>query len=470
MTNPRTTLIIDTNYFLISRAFIVKDLIHTDQPKSIKIQGCNELFSMILSQIGGFIEKNSPLITDVALVCDRGSWRKKLEIPESLKKQGITYKGHRKKQHLGSGFNPDWDVVWSEYDKFIKKLKEDHRLSIFYEWFVEGDDWARFLVEYNSNINSKLSENGENSKNNNIILWTTDNDWKQLLRFENTFWYNGKVLCINQNLKDKNNNQPSGLNILNKIPNNAQLNIFGNFDISYLNKNSNNSNYSQNNKIDTIEKFIDIFDKQNKIEYINPEDIITEKILLGDTSDNIFPIWNSINPQTGKRVNLTNKILEDFGISLDFNKHILPVNEVMVGNHNENEEKEKENNIIEILIKKIKLISKFNKDTNLTPLELKNRFEYNKTLVFLDKSVIPMDIRTKMNEYAKAILSQNKKYYPRINSNITNPNIFTPYKEIYYDIMSSMVNYYKENSKNLISNNNHNSVNNNDNNYTDIPF
>ena len=454
MTNPRTTLIIDTNYFLISRAFIVKDLIHTDQPESIKIQGCNELFSMILSQIGGFIEKNSPLITDVALVCDRGSWRKKLEIPESLKQQEITYKGHRKKQHLGSGFNPDWDIVWSEYDKFIKKLKEDHRLSIFYEWFVEGDDWARFLVEYNSNINSKLSENGENSKNNNIILWTTDNDWKQLLRFENTFWYNGKVLCINKNFKFNNIQKINNpVNILNQ---GTQLNIFGNFDISYL-KNNNNSG---NNKIDNIEKFIDIFDKQNKLEYINPEDIITEKILLGDTSDNIFPIWNSINPQTGKRVNLTNKILEDFGISLDFNKHILPVND-------ENKENEKENNIIEILFKKIKLISKFNKDSNLTPLELKNRFEYNKTLVFLDKSVIPMDIRTKMNEYAKAILSQNKKYYPRINSNITNPNIFTPYKEIYYDIMSSMINYYKENSKNLIISNN-NSDNNN--NYSDIPF
>lgn len=459
MINPRTTLIIDTNYFLISRAFIVKDLIHIDQPEPIKIQGCNELFSMILSQIGGFIEKNSPLITDVALVCDRGSWRKKLEIPESLKQQEITYKGHRKKQHLGSGFNPDWDLVWSEYDKFIKKLKEDHRLSIFYEWFVEGDDWARFLVEYNSNINSKLSENGENSKNNNIILWTTDNDWKQLLRFENTFWYNGKVLYVNQNFKFNNiqkNNNP-----VNNLNQGTQLNIFGNFDISYL-KNNNNSG---NNKIDNIEKFIDIFDKQNKLEYINPEDIITEKILLGDTSDNIFPIWNSINPQTGKRVNLTNKILDDFGISLDFNKHILPVNEVMVGNHNE--ENEKENNIIEILFKKIKLISKFNKDSNLTPLELKNRFEYNKTLVFLDKSVIPMDIRTKMNEYAKAILSQNKKYYPRINSNITNPNIFTPYKEIYYDIMSSMINYYKENSKNLIISNN-NSDNNN--NYSDIPF
>ena len=455
MINPRTTLIIDTNYFLISRAFIVKDLIHIDQPEPIKIQGCNELFSMILSQIGGFIEKNSPLITDVALVCDRGSWRKKLEIPESLKQQEITYKGHRKKQHLGSGFNPDWDLVWSEYDKFIKKLKEEHRLSIFYEWFVEGDDWARFLVEYNSNINSKLID----SKNNNIILWTTDNDWKQLLRFENTFWYNGKVLCVNQNFKFNNiqkNNNP-----VNNLNQGTQLNIFGNFDISYL-KNNNNSG---NNKIDNIEKFIDIFDKQNKLEYINPEDIITEKILLGDTSDNIFPIWNSINPQTGKRVNLTNKILEDFGMSLNFNKHILPVNEVMVGNHNE--ENEKENNIIEILFKKIKLISKFNKDSNLTPLELKNRFEYNKTLVFLDKSVIPMDIRTKMNEYAKAILSQNKKYYPRINSNITNPNIFTPYKEIYYDIMSSMINYYKENSKNLIISNN-NSDNNN--NYSDIPF
>lgn len=438
----RTTLIIDTNYFLISRAFIVKDLIHIDQSEETKIQGCNELFSMILSQIGGFIEKNNPLITDISLVCDRGSWRKQLEIPESLKQQEVTYKGQRKKKHLGSGFNPDWDLIWSEYDKFIKKLKEEYKLSIFYDWFVEGDDWARFLVEYNSNINSKYPEN-----KNNIILWTTDNDWKQLLRFGNTFWYNGKTLCIPHNF---NKNSKSNINEFNK---NTQLNIFGNLDIF---NNSTNSGNIQ--KIDTIEKFIDIFDKQNKLEYIQAENIIIEKILLGDISDNIFPLWNSINPQNGKRINLTNKLLDDFDITLDFKNHI-----------DISEEKNDNSDITETLFKKIKLISKFNKDTNLTHPELKSRFEYNKSLVFLDKSVMPTEIRTRMNEYAKSILFSNKKYYPRINSNIENPNIFTPYKEIYYDVMGSMVKYYKEHSKTLINGNN--SLNGNmDNNYSDIPF
>ena len=341
----RTTLIIDTNYFLISRAFIVKDLIHIDQPEEVKIQGCNELFSMILSQIGGFIEKNNPLITDISLVCDRGSWRKQLEIPESLKQQEVTYKGQRKKKHLGSGFNPDWDLVWSEYDKFIKKLKDEYKLSIFYDWFVEGDDWARFLVEYNHNLNLKKSNDEEN---NYVILWTTDNDWKQLLRFGNTFWYNGKTLCIPHNFRKSKPN-------INEFNKNTQLNIFGNFDISYINNNSGNSNYSQNSKIDSIEKFIDIFDKQNKLEYIQAEDIIIEKILLGDISDNIFPLWNSINKDTGKRVNLTNKLLDDFNIKLDFKNHI-----------DINEEKNGNSDITEILFKKIKLISKFNKDTNLT--------------------------------------------------------------------------------------------------------
>ena len=438
----RTTLIIDTNYFLISRAFIVKDLIHIDQPEETKIRGCNELFSMILSQIGGFIEKNNPLITDISLVCDRGSWRKQLEIPKSLKQQEVTYKGQRKKKHLGSGFNPDWDLVWSEYDKFIKKLKEEYKLSIFYDWFVEGDDWARFLVEYNSNINFKYPEN-----KNNIILWTTDNDWKQLLRFGNTFWYNGKTLCIPHNF---NKNTKSNINEFNK---NTQLNIFGNLDI--FNNSTNSSNIQ---KIDTIEKFIDIFDKQNKLEYIQAENIIIEKILLGDISDNIFPLWNSINKDTGKRINLTNKLLDDFDIKLDFKNHI-----------DTSEEKNNNLDITETLFKKIKLISKFNKDTNLTHPELKSRFEYNKSLVFLDKSVIPTEIRTRMNEYAKSILFSNKKYYPRINSNIENPNIFTPYKEIYYDVMGSMVKYYKEHSKTLINGNN--SLNSNmDNNYNDIPF
>lgn len=445
----RTTLIIDTNYFLISRAFIVKELIHIDQPEETKIQGCNELFSMILSQVGGFIEKNKPLITDISLVCDRGSWRKQLEIPESLKQQEVTYKGQRKKKHLGTGFNPDWDLVWSEYDKFIKKLKDEYKLSIFYDWFIEGDDWARYLVEYNTNLN--LKKNNE-KENNYVILWTTDNDWKQLLRFGNTFWYNGKTLCIPHNFKLSNNSNKN-INGFNK---NNQLNIFGNFDISYLNNNSGNSNFSQNNKIDNIEKFIEVFDKQNKLEYIQAEDIIIEKILLGDTSDNIFPVWNSISKDTGKRINLTNKLLEDFNIKLNFKNHIDIV---------DNDEEDKNEKITETLFKKIKLISKFNKDSNLTHPELKSRFEYNKSLVFLDKSVMPTEIRTRMNEYAKSILFSNKKYYPRINSNIENPNIFTPYKEIYYDVMGSMVKYYKDHSKTLISN--HNNINDD---YLDIPF
>ena len=444
---PKTTLVVDTNYMLISRAFIVRDKIHKDQNIETKLSGINEIFSMILTQVSGFVDKNYPLITDIAFVCDQGSWRKKLPIPQTLVDQHITYKGHRTKTHKASGFEPDWELIWSEYKKFIDTLKQEFKLCIFSEWDIEGDDWARYLVEFTENHNKKLKELGiSDSELHNIILWTTDCDWKQLLRFSlygtKVVWYNGKMVSTNKyvDYKGDNGNKPSNL----PKTNNIQLSIFDSYK-PYTGSSTNNFyNPGTTSSIKTLEQFINNFRLNGFYEEIDPEDIIKEKILLGDSSDNIYPIWNEINPTTGKKVNLTQKMLNDSGIhSLDF------VYDVVDYNNSKNQlvmdfgtcsgDPIKHKLLPKFLSKGTPLYTKFKNSITsglLNEDTLRERYEYNRTLVFLDKDVMSTDLRKSMHEYAKQILNNN------------NGSLSSDYKSLYYPAMLEYTGRLKKGIKN----------------------
>lgn len=455
--NQRTTLVVDTNYMLISRAFVVRDKIHKDQNIETKLSGINEMFSMILTQVSGFVEKNYPLINEIALVCDQGSWRKKLAIPKSLEQQNITYKGHRTKVHKASGFEPDWELVWAEYKKFIDTLKNEFKLCVFSQWDIEGDDWARYLVEFTENCNKKNYNNQENGSftTNNIILWTTDCDWKQLLRFSlygtKVVWYNGKMISVNKEVEYTENIPTTGNNIPN-LPNfggGTQLSIFDSYKpYNTTNFNTNPTNpYGTANggSIKTLEQFINNFRLNGAYEEIEPEDIITEKILLGDSSDNIYPIWNEINGSTGKKVNLTQKMLWDAGISnLDFVYDVVDYenskNQLTMDFGTCSGDPIKHKLFPKFVHPKSPIYTKFKKSINLgllTEDSLRERYEYNRTLVFLDKSVMGVPLRKSMHEYAKNILNTNggslssdykNKFYPavleytgRLRKGIKNP-------------------------------------------------
>lgn len=434
----KTTLVIDTNYMLISRAFIVRDKIHKDQNIETKLSGINEMFSMILTQVSGFVEKNYPLITDIAFVCDQGSWRKKLPIPDSLVQQNITYKGHRTKTHKASGFEPDWELVWSEYKKFVDTLKNEFKLCIFSHWDIEGDDWARYLVEFTENTNRKLKEIGEGTgytpEPHNIILWTTDCDWKQLLRFSlygtKVVWYNGKMVSVNKevNYSDKpTNNSSNSSNLPSYSGNSIQLSIFD----SYKPYNPVNGNFGSTGSIKTLEQFINNFRLNGAYEEIEPEDIIMEKILLGDSSDNIYPIWNEINPDTGKKSNLTQKLLNDSGIhNLDFIYDVVDYenskNQLTIDFGTCSGDPIKHKLFPKFVHPKSPIHAKFKKSIHLDLLtedSLRQRYEYNRTLVFLDKAVMSTELRKSMHEYAKNILNSN------------NGSLSSDYKTQYYPAM-----------------------------------
>lgn len=456
MEKNKTTLVIDTNYMLISRAFIVRDKIHKDQNIETKLSGINEMFSMILTQVSGFVEKNYPLITDVALVCDQGSWRKKLPIPDSLVQQNITYKGHRTKVHKASGFEPDWELVWSEYKKFVDTLKNEFKLCIFSHWDIEGDDWARYLVEYTENYNKKLKEldNGTPITPHNIILWTTDCDWKQLLRFSlygtKVVWYNGKMVSVNKEVDYTNKKNPTSGGSSNSINlpfyGGTQLSIFDSYK-PYTGSSTNNSyNPGTGNfgSIKTLEQFINNFRLNGAYEEIYPEDIITEKILLGDSSDNIYPIWNEINPETGKKSNLTQKLLDDSGIhNLDFIYDVVDYenskNQLTIDFGTCSGDPIKHKLFPKFVHPKSPIYTKFKKSINLgllTEDSLRERYEYNRTLVFLDKAVMSTELRKSMHEYAKNILNSN------------NVSLSSDYKNTFYPAMLEYTGRLKKDIKN----------------------
>lgn len=341
----KTVLIVDTNYMLVSRAFIHKNILNLEDTIENKEYGCKQLFQTILQQVNGYINKYPNLITDVIFVTDKGSWRKKIELPESLK--DITYKGQRNKTQPQYGFNPDWDYIFKFYSERFIDFLENKNLAIYSNWEVEGDDWA--------NIYSKRIFD----KGNNVILWTTDCDWQQLIQTNpenknSVVWYNGKKVVTSDNF----NTVPDSLN-----PNLEQL-LFGfsKVDLNIFKSGSSKPTTS----IQSIHEYVNSFDIH---ESIDPTSIVLTKVITGDSSDNIKSIWHQTSPTT---VNITENMISKFGYRPSFEKDILSI---------------KNGQYPMDLLKEISNIKKFTIKPSLD--QLKERYDYNKKLVWLHPSQYP---------------------------------------------------------------------------------
>ena len=112
---------------------------------------------------------------------------------------------------------------------------------------MEGDDWCYHWSRY-------LNEQGTN-----VIIWTKDKDLTQLVKMNNDRYF-----TIGWN-------EDSGI-ISCEMPEE---------DLSFLF----NAQFIAN---DTL--FQSLIDKAGKITTINPKEIVIDKILRGDSSDNIQPI------------------------------------------------------------------------------------------------------------------------------------------------------------------------------------
>ena len=274
------SLIIDGNYFLHSRLFVLpnkKDEILLSSEKSQK-----DLMRKLSIDLAAEVRKMSSFIDQVVVAVDAKSWRKDL-FPEAQ------YKGTRT---LDSSI--DWNAVFNVYEEWQKILAKQgvivHQIN-----GAEADD---VLFGWSTQLNNQ---------GKNCIVWTGDRDLIQLVNYNQamdayTLWYyNSKKSLFafkgfNDVLKQQKANNISNDELLFNMANDAVL---------------------HDKMVEDMKDFIQK-DKVNITE-VNCDEFIFTKILQGDTSDNIKSVatWTKTT-KSGKILNcsitekMATKVLQQF--------------------------------------------------------------------------------------------------------------------------------------------------------------
>lgn len=351
----KCTLLVDGNWLLISRLFTVKEKFNINNDEETKKAGQAELADLMARSINIVINQFSDVIDNMIIVADGGSWRKKLEKPACYEE---VYKGNREKAP-----DTDWEYVYGTLDNIRNKANEIG-ITTSKEFYCEGDDW----IAYWSN---KLNNDGINT-----IIWSIDNDLKQLVGVRNnhfTAWYEKRGgLVLPKELDDTNNSDID--------------NFFMMLDTS-------------NPVLDALRS------KADKIEYINPDDIVMEKIICGDAGDNIKSI---IRIQKGKQ---THKVSE---------KDWLEVKE-QLGIETLQQFFDSSENIIDALLSR----KRYNGYPRNNAIDM---FAFNIKLVWLNRTVVPDYIYEKMSacEYKNYDMSYIRSNYKMLTEENTEQieNIF----------------------------------------------
>lgn len=330
----------------MSRLFAVKEYFNVNNDHQEKTKGMVELEDLICRSINLIINRFDGIVNNIVLVADGGSWRKSVVKPTFFDE---VYKGNRVKDS-----EVDWTYVYQALEDVLQKASELGITSCKAPQ-VEGDDWIYYWSRT------------LNQKGINCIIWSSDADLKQLVQVQNgvfTAWLN--------------ETQKGGL---------PGLVLHKDLDDSAL---------------DDIDMFMQI-DRSNKtlddicalvktVTYIDPADIIEEKIICGDRGDNIKSI---IRIEKGKKVYRISEA------EWQKTKSHLEIN------------------TLDDFIKRggeiCKTLSKSNKYTkyNLVLDNILQMFDYNMILVWLNERVIPKHIIERMSqvEYKKFDLSYIKSNY-----------------------------------------------------------
>jgi len=242
------TLLIDGNYFVYSRLFVLP------RPKNGKLLGDENSKGQFMRKLAidfaSEIRKMQYFVDDIVVAIDSKSWRKDL-YPES------DYKGTRKPDS-----SVEWSNVYSIYEEFQQILKS-HGVTIQQTQGAEADDvifgWSVAL----------------NDRGKSCIVWTGDKDLIQLVnRSEandaHTIWYwnSKKQLYAYQGFKEDMELMAS-----QKLSNDELLFNMGGSHVGRDEYQYNILEWINKNKIDINE--------------VDCEEFIFKKILVGDSSDNI---------------------------------------------------------------------------------------------------------------------------------------------------------------------------------------
>ena len=242
------TLLIDGNYFVFSRLFVLP------KPKTGQLLGDDKQRSQFMRKLAidfaSEMRKLKQFVDDVVLTVDSKSWRKDL-YPES------DYKGTRKQSS-----DVDWTAVYSVYEEF-QKILAAKGVTVHQIQGAEADDvifgWSTAL----------------NNRGKSCIVWSGDRDLIQLVNYSKTndahtiWYYNTKKSLYAYEGFEKDMNT----SIANDMNTDDLLFNMGGEHMSRDAYQTNILSWVKDLKIEVTEVDCDRF--------------IFNKILIGDKSDNI---------------------------------------------------------------------------------------------------------------------------------------------------------------------------------------
>lgn len=326
-------------------------------------------FCMLIKSVGS-------IVNDVVFVKDSHSWRKDLLLQQE-------YKGNRKKAQDNIDNNGFTTVI----NNFTDTLNElGVKISQVYR--SEGDDLISAWSEH-------LFQEGKSS-----LILSTDKDLTQLVKCVNDVHIMQYSPIANKLYISEETNQ-----VINDMKNKTitQENLFDEiFTISV--------------ESDSFEKFVE----SAEIEIVNPEHVRFTKIVGGDTSDNIYPVYFKMGDGTTRNKGIgaktVEKIYEAFKhrLGCEFDYHIYSNEDAM-----------------KMLCNIIYDIAKI-KDENFTRRMLFENLKTNTSLVSLTTESIPEDVIEGMHS---SILEESDKKQI-VLSKITRENMFA--KSRFKDYKSSI--------------------------------
>lgn len=330
MGKNKCTLLIDGNWLLISRFSVMKKKFDINNSPAELCMATSDLKDMMARSINVMLNK-MPMIDNIIFISDGGSWRKQLRIPKQL--EDITYKGNREKESTTS---------WKHVFKALNELSDSCKatgITTCIQSNIEGDDWVWYWSR-------RLNAEGIN-----CIIWSSDHDLMQLIQNKNdifTAWYYERSNISDVALHDSFElNEPD--------PN----------DLDF---------FMQPIKYHTS-LMEDIIHHADHTIYVDPNTVINEKVICGDSGDNIKSVARII--KNGRKYGVGKKDWEKIATTL----HISTIYDLI--------EKKKQ------IADSIGHLKKFYGIVSAD--DILEMIEYNIKLVWLNDEVIPATVIDIMN-------------------------------------------------------------------------
>lgn len=346
MQNNKLTLVVDGNWLLMSRYFMKRDTFRMDLPDSVKENSSHQLADLMAQSISVILRQFRGSITNIIFVSDNRSWRKDYPMPVCIETTD-TYKGTRKNDETY-----DWKYIYKSISILSNNLKSIG-VTTSNVYGVEGDDWCWYWSR-------KL-----NSEGTNVILWTSDEDIKQLIQEDEdtgafTAWYErSKGLVLNSSMKPKKFDDEDD--------------ELGSFMTPIM----------------PINNIIKSLSKTTSVSYVNPINIINKKIYIGDQGDNILPIFTY-----SKKSKIYKATQKDWSKLINFDKpgYI---------------EKDWSNKLPKLYNEIYKIKTKGDEQNITTCDDFVEHAVYNKKMVWLDESQIPREVQSQMTSVEYKEISPN---------------------------------------------------------------